>query len=392
MFLDSLGASISNCGRSLVYGFLIKDVRLWQHLEGIDQHQIRQHGVVLIEVDSYALSLIVLKGEGPYPPKGEGQADNTGFFISVFSNVFACRNGRGTYHGRRHTARRESTSAWKKLFRSPFPSSAALVKPMVSSSTALISIIPSLQTHPSVEIRPIKVHRTRGFFKDSFVAASKSSHYPTIWNTHVDGIFNVDGDGQCRFWVVAKSLGLFDMDEWRHVRERMAAELTMNTNFWEDIYGIIDFKKLLAIIQCDKDEATVDNWMTLPNMGLIISTSLNVMLVVISNSWSFTFLPLRSKPPPKFSSCTIVGISIVDSIHFIEVRLKSGCPFPKLYPLWDTYEAVGEQGPWDDREEIPVWEPKKSIADFLGFCTQHDEHPGQQEIPVIPKIFLQHLN
>ncbi|KAK9109834.1 hypothetical protein Sjap_017894 [Stephania japonica] len=201
-------------------------------------------------------------------------------------------------------------------------------------------MIPSLQTRPSVEIRSTKVHRTHGFFKDSSVTTSKSFHYSTIWNTHVDGIFNIDGDGHCRLWVVAKSLGLFDMDGRRHVRERMAEELKTNTNFWEDIYGFTDFKKLLAIIQCDKDEAIVDNWMNLPDRGFITSTSLNVMLVVISNSWSFTFPLLRNKSPLEFSSRTIIGISIVDSIHFIGVRLKPGYPFPKLYPLWDTYVAL----------------------------------------------------
>ncbi|KAK9138075.1 hypothetical protein Sjap_008669 [Stephania japonica] len=106
----------------------------------------------------------------------------------------------------------------------------------------------------------------------------------SVCNTHVDEIFNVDGDGDghCGFRVVAKSLGLSDMDGWRHVRERMAKELMTNTNFGEDIYGITNFKKLLVIIQCDKDEATMDNcWMILPDIGHVISTSLNVMLVDI---------------------------------------------------------------------------------------------------------------
>ncbi|KAK9145364.1 hypothetical protein Sjap_005267 [Stephania japonica] len=173
---------------------------------------------------------------------------------------------------------------------------------------------------PSVEVRLTKFHRTHGFFKDTSVTTSKSSHYLSIWNTHVDGIFNVDGEGHCGFRVVANSLGLCDMDGWRHVRDWMVEELSTNQIFRKDIYGITDFKKLLAIIQCDKDEATVNNRMTLPDMGLIISISFNVMVVVISKSWSFTFPRLRSKPPSEFSSHTIIGISIADSTHFIEIR------------------------------------------------------------------------
>ncbi|KAK9166231.1 hypothetical protein Scep_001422 [Stephania cephalantha] len=61
--------------------------------------------------------------------------------------------------------------------------------------------------------------------------------------------------------------------------------------------------------------------MSLPDMGLIISTSLNMMVVLIPNTLCLTFTLLKSKPPPEFSSRVIVEISIVDAIHFIGVCL-----------------------------------------------------------------------
>ncbi|KAK9140251.1 hypothetical protein Scep_009932 [Stephania cephalantha] len=98
-----------------------------------------------------------------------------------------------------------------------------------SVEIASVKIRPSVEIRPSVAGRPTNVHRTRGFFKGTFASFSRpSSHYPAIWEPHVDGIFNVDGDDHCGFRVVEKCLGLPDKDGWKSVRERMVEEFMAN--------------------------------------------------------------------------------------------------------------------------------------------------------------------
>jgi len=41
----------------------------------------------------------------------------------------------------------------------------------------------------------------------------------------------------------------------------------------------------------------VEKWMTIPNMGYVIASRYNVILVCLSLQQNVTIFPLRSKPP-----------------------------------------------------------------------------------------------
>jgi len=66
----------------------------------------------------------------------------------------------------------------------------------------------------------------------------------------------------------------------------------------------------------------MDKWMDITNMGYIIASRYNVILVSLSQQQSMTLFPLRSQPPPDSSVHRIICIGHVYDNHFVEVHCR----------------------------------------------------------------------
>ncbi|KAK8933215.1 hypothetical protein KSP39_PZI015479 [Platanthera zijinensis] len=83
--------------------------------------------------------------------------------------------------------------------------------------------------------------------------------------------------------------------------------------------------------------------MTMPDMGLVISSCYNVAVVHFLKFQSFTFLPLYSAPPITRKT---IYIGFVNNNHFIQLLVQNDCPMPPVISLWTRYHtAVANQ--WD---------------------------------------------
>ena len=60
-------------------------------------------------------------------------------------------------------------------------------------------------------------------------------------------------------------------------------------------------------------------WMNIINMGYVIASWYNVILVSLSLQQSMTFFPLRSQPPRDSSVHRIICIGHVYGNHFVQV-------------------------------------------------------------------------
>jgi len=59
--------------------------------------------------------------------------------------------------------------------------------------------------------------------------------------------------------------------------------------------------------------------MTIPDMGYVIASRYNVILVCLSLQQNVTIFPLRSKPPVDVSQHRIICIGHVYGNHFVQV-------------------------------------------------------------------------
>ncbi|KAH1214311.1 Protein FAR1-RELATED SEQUENCE 5 [Glycine max] len=109
---------------------------------------------------------------------------------------------------------------------------------------------------------------------------------------------------------------------------------------------------LPGVIVTDRDQAlmnavklsyvTTDKWMDITDMGHVIASRYNVIVVSLSKQQSMTFFPLRSQPLTNSSLHRIICIGHVYDNHFgeihcrYEVYLKERCPLPPVSLLWSS--------------------------------------------------------
>ena len=105
-------------------------------------------------------------------------------------------------------------------------------------------------------------------------------------------------------------------DRWLQVRKDLLNELKTNKNDYQFYFGRTkELAKILSYFQKGKF-AHKAKWMTMPDMGHLIATRYNVVVIYLSQIQCLTFLPFRSQPelPPKFIVIGYIGD------HFVEVN------------------------------------------------------------------------
>ena len=96
---------------------------------------------------------------------------------------------------------------------------------------------------------------------------------------------NVKGDGHCAFRVVARHLG---MDEEDHVlvRQALIQELRNHKSDYMPIYDTEErYNKILNGLyppKCTSGIASVDKWLTTPDMGHIIASCYKRLVVLLT--------------------------------------------------------------------------------------------------------------
>jgi len=116
---------------------------------------------------------------------------------------------------------------------------------------------------------------------------------------------NVRGDGNCGFRVIARHLGT-DEDSHVLVRHSLINELKNHKSDYLPIYGTERrFKLILDGLHPPPSRsgiAPLDKWLTTPDMGNIIATCYNRVIVLLTLpeiGVCETYFPIRSVPPLK---------------------------------------------------------------------------------------------
>ncbi|KAH1225478.1 hypothetical protein GmHk_11G032360 [Glycine max] len=130
----------------------------------------------------------------------------------------------------------------------------------------------------------------------------------------IENIVDVKADSKCGYCAIVALLGM-DEDSWSLVRNYLLKELGKWSDEYINLFGGIDrFEELKRSLLVDGlSMVTMDKWMDITNMGYVIASRYNVILVSLSLQQSMTFFLLRSQPPTDSSVHRIICIGQVDS-------------------------------------------------------------------------------
>jgi len=197
------------------------------------------------------------------------------------------------------------------------------------------------------------------------------SQIPNIMRPYIEEIINVRGDGNCGFRVIARHMGFNEEDHFL-VRHALINELKNHKSDYLLIYATErHYKLILDGLHPPTSKSGIappEKWLTTPDMGHIIATCYNRVVVLLTFSEMGgsceTYFPIRSAPPLKPHSNIMCLCLIPD--HFLHVKLKEDCPLPPPCKEWMTHK-IGEAKKWHfefmDRQaafdDLMSKEPKK---------------------------------
>ena len=100
--------------------------------------------------------------------------------------------------------------------------------------------------------------------------------------------------------------------------------------------------------------------MTMPDMGHLISSFYNVVLVLLSVHQCLTFLPLKSSPIPPCQR-KLIAIGFVNGNHFVQVFMTPGALMPPIATNWYRHHHPNADG-W----QLPYAQSIEQFKELIG--------------------------
>ncbi|KAH1265761.1 Serine/threonine-protein phosphatase 7 long form [Glycine max] len=123
----------------------------------------------------------------------------------------------------------------------------------------------------------------------------------------IENIVDIKADGNCGYRAIDALLDMGE-DSWSLVRNHLLKEMYINV-----FYGIDKFEELKWSLLVDGlSMVTMDKWMNITDMGYVIASRYNVILVSLSLQQSMTFFPLRSQSP---TNCYVHRVICIGHIN-----------------------------------------------------------------------------
>ncbi|KAG5553746.1 hypothetical protein RHGRI_011583 [Rhododendron griersonianum] len=197
-------------------------------------------------------------------------------------------------------------------------------------------VLASLETPKPVKEKPRRNLKGKAKVPTQLLICPFINQFPEAIRPYIESVKDVDDDGNCGFRAVSGFMK-GDVHDWLMVRSDLLKELETHLHLYEQVVGGTQrAMELLHILSWYESPAPQEQWMTMPDMGHIIASAYNCVLVHLSNVQCLTFLPLQSKPLPSMKR-KVIAIGFVDGGHFVQVFLKKGSPMPPIACNWKRH-------------------------------------------------------
>ncbi|KAL5142522.1 Protein FAR1-RELATED SEQUENCE 2 [Glycine soja] len=159
-----------------------------------------------------------------------------------------------------------------------------------------------------------KVNKMRSVLLGRQSIPMLNQFHPCIQDS-IENIIDVKADGNCGYCAIAALLGIGE-ESWSLVRNHQHKELSSWSEEYMNLVGGIErFEELKRSLL-----VTMDKWMNITDMGYIIASRYNIIVVSLSQKQSITFFPLRSQSPPDSSVHCVICIGHVYGNHFVQAK------------------------------------------------------------------------
>ncbi|KAL5170587.1 Protein FAR1-RELATED SEQUENCE 5 [Glycine soja] len=147
--------------------------------------------------------------------------------------------------------------------------------------------------------------------------------FASFFQGFIRDVVDVKADGNCGYRSIGALLGMGE-DSWPLVHNELLKELGRWSHEYMNLFGGTErFEQLKFSLLVDGfSKVSVDKWMDITDMGYVIVSRYNVILVSLSQQQSMTFFPLRSQPPPDSSGHRIICVGHVFGNHFVQLSDK----------------------------------------------------------------------
>ncbi|KAL5170514.1 putative protein FAR1-RELATED SEQUENCE 10 [Glycine soja] len=217
--------------------------------------------------------------------------------------------------------------------------------------------------------------------------------FASFFQGFIRDVVDVKADDNCGYRSIAALLGMGE-DSWSLVRNELIKELGRWSHEYMNLFGGTErFEQLkLSLLVDGFSKVSVDKWMDITDMGYVIASRYNVILVSLSQQQSMTFFPLRSQPPPDSSGHRIICVGHVFGNHFVQynnyamtslvrlarsahdimfvhvqhVYLKDHCPLPPPALLWSS-NCYSQAKQW----AIPYISRMQQYTSLMSFKTHY---------------------
>ncbi|KAH1205885.1 Protein FAR1-RELATED SEQUENCE 6 [Glycine max] len=191
--------------------------------------------------------------------------------------------------------------------------------------------------------------------------------FASFFQGFIRDVVDVKADGNCGHRSIGALLGMGE-DSWPLVHNELLKELGRWSHEYINLFGGTErFEQLkLSLLVDGFSKVSVDKWMDITDMGYVIASRYNVILVSLSQQQSMTFFPLRSQPPPDSSGHRIICVGHVFGNHFVQVYLKDHCPLPPPALLWST-NCYSQAKQWT----IPYISRMQQYTSLMSFKTHY---------------------
>ncbi|KAH1257697.1 hypothetical protein GmHk_03G007612 [Glycine max] len=173
---------------------------------------------------------------------------------------------------------------------------------------------------------PTKV-KTKGAPKKPARMIPMLDQFLPFMHGFIEDVVDVKTDGNCGYRSVFALLGMGE-ECWAMMRNELIKELGKWSQDYIKIFGGTErYEQLRLSLHVDGlSKVSMEKWMDITDMRYVIASRYN----------SFTFFPLRSRPPANSATHCIICVGHVYGSHFVQVYLKDRCPLPPMALLWSS--------------------------------------------------------
>ncbi|XP_027191682.1 uncharacterized protein [Cicer arietinum] len=165
---------------------------------------------------------------------------------------------------------------------------------------------------------------------------SFKTQFLTYIRPYIEDIVDVVADGNCGFRAIAALLGWTE-ESWALVRSQLDQEIGLHKDVYSNVFddNVESVRNSLKISKLGAQGK--DKWMSLPDLGYVIATLYNVILVSLSRNLNMTFFPLNKSPSKETFVQSLLAIGFVNENHWVQIKLKSDCPLPPTSQKWKDF-------------------------------------------------------